>query len=226
MGFLSRLFGGSKKDVDVEKILLAISNSGGKGIVHVPFDYFVDFAKNNAEILPSSAGELICMVPLNGEKTKVQFIGGALSFDINDNETMINVFSISDFERNISPEKIEDIAKSSIALINKEIDSQELARITAYMMYCNFDNGSIERTAAPEGVKAFMDKCTEGLTLFDAEYDDVLEKNIRKEFYVSNREYVEGLDTFLQIINNVQDDSIKNELGYSILKKFIANWKL
>jgi len=226
MGLFSRIFGGSKKVVDVEKILLTISNSGGKGIVQVPFDYFVDFAKNHAEILPSSAGELICMVPLNGEKTKVQFIHGALSFDINDNETMVNVFSISDFERNISPEKIEELAKFSIEQINKEIDSQELARMTAYMMYCNFDNGSMERTAAPEAVKIFIDNCTDGLTLFDAEYDDVLEKNIRKEFYLSNREYEKGLDTFLQIINSVQDDSIKNELGYTILKKFIANWKL
>lgn len=226
MGLLRKLFFGSKRDVDVEKILLAISNSGGKGIVQVPFDYFVKFAKNHAEVLPSTAGVLICMVQLNGEKTKVQFADGALSFSMNDNETMINIFCISDFERNKSSEKIEALTKSYIDLINKNIYSQELARITAYLMYCNFDNGSMERTAVPETVKVFMDKCTEGLTLFDAEYDEVLEKNIRKEFYLNNREYYEGLDTFTKIINCVQDDNIKNELGYSILQAFIANWKL
>ncbi|WP_010604787.1 hypothetical protein [Pseudoalteromonas maricaloris] len=226
MGFFKRLFGKSEKNINVEKILLAICDAGGKGIVQVPFDYFVDFAKSHAEILPSAAGELICMVPLYGERTKVQFISGALSFDINDNETMVNVFQITDFERNVSPEKIEELAKSAIDLINKEIDSQELARFTAYMMYCNFDNSSMDRADAPEAVEVFMHKCTEGLTLFDEQYDDVLEKNIRKKFYLNNREFDEALDTFMQIINNVQDQKIKNHVGYSILQKFISTWKL
>ena len=134
---------------------------------------------------------------------------------------------VFDADKDTTPEGLEKSATYSINLINKKINSQELARITAWMMYCNFDNSSWDRQGVPVSIKNFLDKCTEGLTMFDKEYDDVLEKNIRREFYIINNEYYKGaLDIFLQIIHKIKDEKVRNKLGYSILEKFITNWKL
>ncbi len=111
---------------------------------------------------------------------------------------MVNSFYSPNFERNISPDKIEELSEPSINLVNENVNSQELARITAYMMYCNFDNRSMDRTVSPETAEKFMDRCTGGLTLFDEEYNNVLEKNISIEFYLQNRQYDDALGVFFK----------------------------
>ena len=226
MGLLNWLFGNKKSNIDVEKILLTILKSGGVGVVQVPFETFLSYAKNNTEILRSTTGELLCKTNLQGELSTIQFISGSFRTDINNSDTLVNIIIKSELEKSLTQETMEPIAEKIVGIINEDIHSKDLAKITAYMMYCNFDHTSMERLNAPDLVKDFINNCSEGFTLFDEEYDDAIERNLKMDFYMNNMEYEVGLDKFLSTLSDIQEDNTKITFGYSILKKFILKWNL
>ncbi len=226
MGIFDAIFGKkSNSKTNIPNIISSVAKAGGKAVVQIPFDDFIAYAKSSSEILSYSGGVINCRVNLNGEKTKVQFASGELIFNLKDRETLVTVYSKSDFEKNISLSQIEEISTSVSRMINEEIDSKDLAKITVWFMLCQLENYNNE-FEEPIFSKKFKINCTENYTMFDEEWADTLEKNIRLDHYMETREHTDALDLFDHAINNLQDNNNQCKLGYSIAQKIVTEWDL
>ena len=88
MGFLSKLFG--QPNVDVPRILNAVAQGGGQGIVQVPYDVFSAYLLKHGSEHQSGGGGMECFLNLGGKRQKV-VIDRGLFTGLKAGQTMVTV---------------------------------------------------------------------------------------------------------------------------------------
>lgn len=212
------------QNVDIPNLLDSVVQSGGTAVVQVPFDCFVKYAKDNPELSPSlDNGQLNILINSNGEETRVSFDSGKISFDMQENETLVTVHLKSELEKNITQEKITEISKNVSKGISAEIHSKEHARATVWLMISFLKSDSFKK---PEFADKFEKICTGGYDIFNNEYYAHLEKNVRLDYYMENRICVDALSLYYEALGNFKVHTNMCNVGYSITKNIIDEWQL
>lgn len=207
-----------------------MADGGGQAVVQVPFEKFVEFAKTHAVLRPSSASQVNCVASIRGERAELQFINGNLSLELNigPGETLVTVAFASDLEKNLKGNEAEAIINTFAGMINQNLDSKASAKVATHRMLAQLDTpflgGGREK---PEFARKFSEACSDGLTMFDAGYQEALQRNLGLDSLFSKHPQSErALDIFRQALGEFIDEEIKLQIGWGLVERTISHWEL